>query len=461
MVSSIDGLVSGLSTSSMISQLMQVEAAPQDKLRAKAETAQKAQNAYQSVNTKLKAVKTAADAMQSLATWRSLKAESTSTSVTAAATGGMAGMTGSITFDVDQVARAQVSVVKNVDTTATTYPRSFTITTGSWSDSDADGTNDLFTAGGAPTTITIPADQDPTAANIAAAVNAAGLNVRATVVNTDGTNGVLQFSGTKTGAGNGFQVDLSAAGLTSEDTPSQSALLKVNPGTAAEYSVSSDTNTFNGLMPGVAITATKQETGVTVTATADAAAVTAKMQAMVDAMNAALTEVKTQTAYNLGTKKGSPLTGDSTVREMSQAILGTVSRGLSYERTLPDQSTETVDFGSLSQFGVGLNRDGQLTFDAAKFTAEYNKDPQKIQQVGSAFAAQVEGLADKQSTVITNAVTGRKNEIDSLNDQISSWDVRLVNKREALQRQYSGLEVALGKLQNQSSWLSGQLSGLM
>ncbi|MBW6432982.1 flagellar filament capping protein FliD [Actinoplanes hulinensis] len=461
MVSSIDGLVSGLSTSSMISQLMQVEAAPQDKLKAKAQTAQSAQNAYQSVNTKLKAIKTAADAMQSLATWRSLKTESTSTSVTAAATGGMSGMSGSLTFDVDQVARAQVSVVKNIDTTANTYPRSFTITNGSWSDSDADGTNDLFTAAGAATTITIPADQEPTAANIAAAVNAAGLDVRATVVNTDGANGVLQFSGTKTGAGNGFQVDLSAGGLTAEDTPSQSALLRVNPGTAAEYAVSSDTNTFSGLMPGLAITATKKEAGVTVTATSDAGAVTAKMQAMVDAMNAALTEVKTQTAYNVGTKKGSPLTGDSTVREMSQAILGTVSRGLTYDRTLPDQTTETVDFGSLSQFGVGLDRDGKVTFDAAKFTAEYNKDPQKIQQVSSAYAGQVEALADKQSTVITNAVTGRKNEIDSLNDQISSWDVRLVSKREALQKQYSGLEVALGKLQNQSSWLSGQLAGLM
>lgn len=84
-----------------------------------------------------------------------------------------------------------------------------------------------------------------------------------------------------------------------------------------------------------------------------------------------------------------------------------------------------------------------------------------MQQVGSAFAGQVEALADKQTTVITNAVTGRKNEIASLNDQISSWDVRLVNKREALQKQYSGLEVALGKLQNQSTWLSGQLAGLM
>jgi flagellar hook-associated protein 2 len=149
------------------------------------------------------------------------------------------------------------------------------------------------------------------------------------------------------------------------------------------------------------------------------------------------------------------------MRQVSQDLLGLVSHGLKYDRTLPDKTTETVDFGSLGQFGVGLGRDGRLTFDAAKFTAEYNKDPEKMQQVGTAFADQVQDLADDQTSQITNLVTGRKTEIGTLTDQISSWDVRLGSKREALQKQYAGLETALSKLHNQSSWLSGQLAGLM
>jgi len=50
--------------------------------------------------------------------------------------------------------------------------------------------------------------------------------------------------------------------------------------------------------------------------------------------------------------------------------------------------------------------------------------------------------------------------ISSLNDQVSEWDVRLELRRTALQKQFSGLEVALGKMQQQSSWLAGQLAGL-
>ena len=37
---------------------------------------------------------------------------------------------------------------------------------------------------------------------------------------------------------------------------------------------------------------------------------------------------------------------------------------------------------------------------------------------------------------------------------------RLATRRLALQKQYAGLEVALGKLNSQSTWLAGQLAGL-
>jgi len=69
-------------------------------------------------------------------------------------------------------------------------------------------------------------------------------------------------------------------------------------------------------------------------------------------------------------------------------------------------------------------------------------------------------MGDAMATSLTSIITGRNNEISGLNDQISDWDVRLAAKREALQKQYADLEVSLGKLKDQSSWLSGQLAGL-
>jgi flagellar hook-associated protein 2 len=72
----------------------------------------------------------------------------------------------------------------------------------------------------------------------------------------------------------------------------------------------------------------------------------------------------------------------------------------------------------------------------------------------------VEALGDSMTTNIKSIILNRNNEISTINDQISNWDVRLAARREALQKEYSDLEVALGKLKDQSNWLAGQLAGL-
>ncbi|MEU4687276.1 flagellar filament capping protein FliD [Actinoplanes sp. NPDC023714] len=469
MTSSVDGMVSGMQTTSMINQLMQVEAAPQTKLKTKVENAQTAVASYQTVNAKLKAVKTAAEGLARLDTWRSMKATSTSEAVTATASGGVAGMSGSLTFDVKAVARAQTSVL-NVNTASEGFPSSFTIQSGSWSDPDNDSTtdNDVFTADGTAAK-TINVGTPPTAEKVAAAVNSADVGIRAYVVKTGPNAGALQFTGSKTGAANGFDIqglaDQYNASATLQTTASRDAKLTVNPGTNTEYSVSSSTNTFTDVMPGVTLNASKVESGVTVTATNDVSAITAKIQAYVDAANDAFNEIKTQTAFDAETKKGSPLTGDFTVRQMNQTMLSMISGGLTYKKNTYDEngqvtSTADVAFGSLSQLGIELDRSGTLTFTASKFESEYAKDPSKIQGGAIGFANQVKELVTKQSNNVTDVITGRKNEIDSLNGQIDNWDTRLSARRQALQRQYAALETALGKMQNQSSWLSGQLAGL-
>jgi flagellar hook-associated protein 2 len=43
---------------------------------------------------------------------------------------------------------------------------------------------------------------------------------------------------------------------------------------------------------------------------------------------------------------------------------------------------------------------------------------------------------------------------------IDDWDVKLQSKQDALTRQYAALEVALGKMKDQSSWLAGQIANL-
>jgi flagellar hook-associated protein 2 len=210
------------------------------------------------------------------------------------------------------------------------------------------------------------------------------------------------------------------------------------------YSVTSSTNTFTGLMSGVTLTASKLETGVTVDVSADTSGIADKIKAMVDAANDLLSEVGKQTAFNAGTGKGSTLTGDFMVRQISQAVLSTVSQG-------------QADIGSLSKMGIELDRSGKLTFKKDTFEAAYKADPSTIQTAGLSFAETVEDLTIKQTADVTNAVTGRKSYIDSMNAQIDNWDIRLSARQEALTKQYASLETALSNLKSQSSYLSSQL----
>ena len=446
MGSTVDGLVSGMDTTSMIASMMQIESQPKTMLQAKVKTAQTSVSSYQSVNSKLSALKSAADDLGQLSTWRSIKptvssATATSTAVTATATGGTSTATGTVTFDVVSLAKAQADTARVSSTGDVTTADSIVVSVGS-----AD-----------PVTIDISADKS--AAGIAGALNKAGIGVKASLNPASAGNSDLQFKGTKTGAANNFTIT-GLDGVTLKPVSAASdALLHVagrSGDPADDYDLTSTTNTFTDLMAGVSLTVAKVESGITLDSAPDVAGIAAKFKALVDAANATLTEVSNQTAYDAANKIRSPLTGDFMVRQLSQSILSKISSGLSY----PDGTGGVVKFGSLSQLGIQLDRTGQLSFDAGKFTAAYNADPSAIQAAGIALGDSLESLAGTQGDNVTRAITSRTGQVDSLNGQIDDMDVRLSARKEALQRTYSTLESSLGKLKNQSTWLSGQIASL-
>jgi flagellar hook-associated protein 2 len=439
---------------------MQVEAAPQDRLKTKVSTAQTVIGSYQSVNSKVSALKTAANTLTQLSTWRAIQASSSSPSVTATAIAGTNTAAGNTAFDVAALAKSQITTAKVDPAGDITSAGTITVTIGPADVLDEYGS--VLTDNSSKRKDTEITLTDRSAKGVADALNSKGIGVKATVVSTGGAQNILQFSGTKTGLDNSFTIS-GFDPVTSSVQGAQNALLKIGGGEElGGYNVTSSTNTFTGLLTGVTVTVSKEEKGVTVGATSDVSGMADKFSAMVDAANAALAEIKLQTSYNATTNKGSPLTGDFSVRNMSQTILGTISKGLSYpdpastvEHPLPD-----INFGSLAKMGIQLDTSGQLKFDKDKFVANYNADPSYYQQSAIAFGKAFEKVANTQTSSLTTVITGRKTEIDVYNTQISNWDVRLEGKRLALQKTYSNLEVSLGKLKNQSSWLSGQLAGL-
>ncbi|MBG0833236.1 flagellar filament capping protein FliD [Planomonospora sp. ID67723] len=443
-----------MSTSSLIAQLMQVERVPQTQLQSKVTTQQKVQTAFQAINTKLASLKTAADDMLKETSWQLGKATSSSSSVTATTTPGT--VPGSVTFNVTGVAKAQVSTAKYASATDPALAGGVTKV-------------GISIGGAAAADVNVTTN---TPQGVADAINAAGLTVRASVLTTDqGT--VLQLSSTKTGTDYGFAVTGLAGGAPDDITLADDAVIEVGNLAAGGYTVTSSSNAFNGVLTGTTVNVTKLENNVTVTVDADNEAVADKMKAFVDAANSVLTEISTQTTSTVGSKTKQPLAGNSTARQISQTVLGQIGTGQD-------------GYGSFAQFGVQLDRYGKLTFDRAKFLTAYAADPAKVMDavmaedpavqpttdsngytVPKSKLTPVMGLAERLSiaanngkTVITDAIKGSESLVTDLNKRIDAWDLRLEKREAALRRQFSNLEVSLGKLNQQSTWLAGQISSL-
>src|SRR6476469_1512436 len=106
----IDGLVSGLDTTSLINSLMQAEAAPQASLKTTLSSTQRAVTGLQSINTKMAALAAAAAKLARPETWTATAATVSSDAVTA--TTSSSAVPGTLTFDVKNLATAQ-SVVSS------------------------------------------------------------------------------------------------------------------------------------------------------------------------------------------------------------------------------------------------------------------------------------------------------------------------------------------------------------
>src|SRR5258707_852248 len=104
---SISGAVSGIDTASLINQLMTVEAQSQTAIKDKQTAAQKAADAYTSLISSLKSFAAQAATVAKTATWQGSPATSSSTSVTATATGNAQG---TLTFDVTGLAAAHTLI---------------------------------------------------------------------------------------------------------------------------------------------------------------------------------------------------------------------------------------------------------------------------------------------------------------------------------------------------------------
>ena len=309
---SVSGLVSGLDTSTIISQLMQLEAKPQTTLKTRVSTEQKVVTALQALNTKLAGIAAKAAELGRTTSWSPAKATSDNPLVTVKTTTGAT--PGSFALDVTGLATSATS----------TYARTGTLGT-AVATQGAEYQVTFTDPTRAPVTFAVG---DGTMRSVADAVNASTTGLRATLLRTgtDATGNAvyaMQVSSATTGADTGFTispVDPAGAPFLDGETAAQ------KPGTDAftlnGQALTSATNTVTGLMPGVDVTLGAGSAGqtATITVTRDTTALSDSVKAMVDAVNAALSDIDTLTAYDATAKSGL-LGGDSTLRTVRDRLL--------------------------------------------------------------------------------------------------------------------------------------------
>jgi flagellar hook-associated protein 2 len=433
---SISGLGSGLDTASIVDQLMQLEQVPQAQLRSRVSSEQLAVNAMQTLNSKIASLASTAANLSKHSAWTKFSTSSTNDKVTVTAS----------------ESATPMSISVQVGRTALSHRLEFT------------SAYALDTAGTVPTSVSLDRLDGKAALSLTTDGTLAGLvkvlndpanktGVTATAVQVSPGQYRLLVESTDTGAASDFTLtDTSGGQILGGQSKRAGQDAQITLGSS--LTVTSSTNTFTDITPGVSITLAPDATGTAVVSlTRDNSAVSAGVKALVDAVNAELSDIDGLTAYDPATKASGLLAGNSAVRDLRGALLDSV---------FPADGT------SLSSLGIQTDRSGKLVFDQAKFEAAYAADPAGVEvrftAPGAGFADRVRAVAstasDSDRGTLTQAITGRKDAIGRLNDNIADWDIRLALKRETLERQFTALNVALSQMNSQSSWLAGQIANL-
>jgi flagellar hook-associated protein 2 len=451
---SLDGLSSGLDTTTLITTLMTAEAQPQTLLKNQVTSTNTEITALQSLNTRIAALADTATAQAKPGALDVYTASSSSTAVTATTSAGASA--GELQVIVSALARNQVGV----SAAMAQWPSPSTVT--------------IVGHDGTKTEIT-PASNSLD--DVVTAINASSAGVTASKVasGTDGSGNPvyrLQFSSKSSGAAGSFSVyqgsaadvtagtatDVLAAPGAAIVKTAQDASVTLWAGSAAEQTITSATNTFKDLLPGVQITVSAVTTdAATVTVARDTATASKNASAFVDSLNSIFTTISNQSATTTTTNADGTtaitagvFTGDSTIRDINSKLM--------------DAATSPINGHSPSEYGIVITSTGLITFDADKFAAAFAADPTTVNAALATISQRVADAAttasDKYTGVLTQKITGDQSTVTALNKQISDWDIRLASKKDTLEKTYSAMEVTLSNLKAQQANLTSQLASL-
>ncbi|MCW2950637.1 MAG: flagellar hook-associated 2 domain protein, partial [Thermoleophilia bacterium] len=468
----------------IIAQLMSIESKPKLQLQWNQQLVAARKNAWTDLNTKLTSLKTAANTLLQASTWNPAAASSSATSFSSTSTDPSrlaATVTGTPTpgaynVQVTQLAQGEIST-----STAT---------------SGTIAANDTLTISQNGTTWNIGVAAGDSFATVVSKINTA---TGSSGVQASLSGGAIKLASTTTGATSAFSVTsaggtAAALGFSSSQS-AQDAFFSVDGVSQTSASNFGITTAVAGLS--VNLTGT---TNATITVAQTDSSGKSPQQIWEDSVVqkvkdfAASYNSVQQTVYQK-TQAESKVTTPAdkkTGLTLSEYLAGPMARNTSFANVatqlraqtggqvsgLPAGSDMLASIGVTSGTYAAGQANGLLTVDETKLRAALQapSGATNVQNVlgnvgtASSGIAADDGIARRVTELVTSltsssgsvgtAISGAGSDDRRLQDSIDRATSRLTRREQYYNKMYAALEVSLGKLQSQSSWLSSQLAGL-
>jgi len=266
-------------------------------------------------------------------------------------------------------------------------------------------------------------DENNSLLGIAEAINAADFGVRASIIN-DGVGYRLAVSTAATGEINGLRLkvsdndnsDTDVRGLSrlSYDPSNPAAMNLIETGVAQDaivlldgIEIKSPSNDIDSAITGVTLSLNGLTGGspVRVTTEFDTAAVRESITTFVSTYNEMIATIQSISGIDPETGEGGPLSGDSSVRGISEQIRRVV--GSSY-------NSVNEDFGSLASIGIETQRDGTLTVNESKLGSAIEDNFEEVTKLFARAGSASDSLIRYVSADDTAAMGAHEVEITKL-----------------------------------------------
>ncbi len=205
-------------------------------------------------------------------------------------------------------------------------------------------------------------------------INNANAGITASAVETSSGAYILQLASSTTGTDGQITVPLSGAdtynpfgtvlGNMNIIQSAQNAQLSV--GGSSGYTLSSQTDTFQNVMPGTNVTAAGTGSA-TITVSPNAAGQATQVQNLVNDANQVLSDIQKYAGYNESTKTAGPLMGNAILNNIQSQILSTFA-----------SDGGASNLGNALAAGISVTSNGTISFDKTTFESEFSTNPQQV-----------------------------------------------------------------------------------